>query len=44
MYTNSEINFQAYRNDLSRPSPEKDLTTFIDQMQRVSVQVGQSPK
>lgn len=40
MYTNSEINFQTYRNDLNRPSPEKDLSTFIDQMQRVSVQVG----
>lgn len=40
MFTNSDINFLAYRTDLSRPTPEKDLSTFIDQMQRVSVQVG----
>lgn len=39
MFTNSDINFLAYRTDLSRPTPEKDLSTFIDQMQRVSVQV-----
>lgn len=40
MFTNSEINFLAYRTDLSRPTPEKDLSTFIDQMQRVSVQAS----
>lgn len=40
MFTNSDINFLAYRTDLSRPTPEKDLSTFIDQMQRVSVQVS----
>lgn len=39
MFTNSDINFLAYRTELSRPTPEKDLSTFIDQMQRVSVQV-----
>lgn len=39
MFANSDINFLAYRTDLSRPTPEKDLSTFIDQMQRVSVQV-----
>lgn len=39
MFVNSEINFLAYRNDLSRSTPEKDLSTFIEQMQRVSVQV-----
>lgn len=39
MFSNSEINFLVYRNDLSRSTPEKDLSTFIDQMQRVSVQV-----
>lgn len=42
MFTNSDINFLAYRNDLSRPTPEKDLSTFIDQMQRVSVQIQES--
>lgn len=40
MFTNSDINFLAYRTDLSRPTPEKDLSTFIDQMQRVSVQAS----
>lgn len=39
MFTNSDINFLSYRTELSRPTPEKDLSTFIDQMQRVSVQV-----
>ncbi|XP_055313927.1 prominin-1-A isoform X2 [Sitodiplosis mosellana] len=42
MFTNSDINFLAYRTDLSRPTPEKDLSTFIDQMQRVSVQIQES--
>ncbi|XP_031635257.1 uncharacterized protein LOC116348398 isoform X2 [Contarinia nasturtii] len=42
MYTNSEINFLAYRTELSRPTPEKDLSMFIDQMQRVSVQIQES--
>lgn len=40
MFTNSDINFLAYRTDLGRLTPEKDLSTFIDQMQRVSVQVS----
>lgn len=42
MFSNSDVNFSLYRVDLSRPTPEKDLSTFIDQMQRVSVQVYQS--
>lgn len=42
MFTNSEINFALYRSDLSRPTPEKDLSTFIDQMQRVSVQIQEA--
>lgn len=39
MFANSDIDFNLYRAELSRPTPEKDLITFIDQMQRVSVQV-----
>lgn len=39
MFANSDITFNLYRAELSQATPEKDLTTFIDQMQRVSVQV-----
>lgn len=42
MFDNSGIDLQSYRADLSRASPEKDLSTFIDQMQRVSVQIQDS--
>ena len=34
------INFTSYRMELSHISPEKELTSFIDQMQRVSLQVN----
>lgn len=40
MFLNSDVNFNQYRNDLTQPTPEKDLTTFVDQMQRVSIQVN----
>lgn len=35
------INFTSYRMELSHISPEKELTSFIDQMQRVSLQVNE---
>lgn len=42
MFSNSNINFSSYRHELSHPTPEKDLSTFIEQMQRVSVQIQDS--
>lgn len=39
MFVNSNINLAAFRTELNTPSPEQDLSTFIDQMQRVSLQV-----
>lgn len=35
-----DINLAAYRNDINLPAPERDLATFIDQMQRVSLHVS----
>lgn len=40
MFVNSNINLAAFRTELNTPSPERDLSTFIDQMQRVSLQVS----
>lgn len=37
----SHVNLTKYRMDLSQAIPERDLATFIDQMQRVSLQVIQ---
>lgn len=42
MYVNANVDLAAYRADLSSPTPERDLSTFIDQVQRVSLQVGQT--
>lgn len=39
MMYESEINLTQYRFELNQISPEKDMITFIDQMQRVSLQV-----
>lgn len=39
MYLNTEVDLAAYRVDMNQPTPERDLATFIDQMQRVSLQV-----
>ncbi|XP_059607998.1 prominin-1-A [Phlebotomus argentipes] len=35
----SHVNLTRYRMQLSQATPERDLTTFIDQMQRVSLQI-----
>lgn len=35
-----DINLAAYRNDINLPAPERDMATFIDQMQRVSQHVS----
>lgn len=39
MYVNTEVDLSAYRLEMNQPTPERDLSTFIDQMQRVSLQV-----
>lgn len=39
MYISANIDLSAYRSELSSPTPERDLSTFIDQVQRVSLQV-----
>lgn len=39
MVENTDANFSMHRANLSQLTPEKDLMTFIDQMQRVSLQV-----
>lgn len=39
MYVNTEIDFSAYRLEINQETPERDLSTFIDQMQRVSLHV-----
>lgn len=36
----SSFNLTAYRATIGSPTPEKDLATFIEQMQRVALQVG----
>lgn len=40
MINDEMINFTSYRMELSHISPEKEMTSFIDQMQRVSLQVN----
>ncbi|XP_055627001.1 prominin-1 isoform X2 [Toxorhynchites rutilus septentrionalis] len=39
MLTDSDINLTAFRVDLTQLSPDKDVITFIDQLQRVSAQI-----
>lgn len=39
MLETADLNLTAYRNSINQPTPEKDLGTFIDQMQRVALQV-----
>ncbi|XP_037024841.1 prominin-1-A [Bradysia coprophila] len=39
MFVSANIDLAAYRTDLSSPTPERDLSTFIDQVQRVSLQI-----
>lgn len=39
MYLNTQIDLPKHRLELLQPAPERDLSTFIDQMQRVSLQV-----
>ncbi|XP_065083969.1 prominin-1-A isoform X1 [Ochlerotatus camptorhynchus] len=39
MLTDSDINLTAFRMDLTQISPDKDVITFIDQLQRVSAQI-----
>lgn len=40
MVTDATVNLTSYRLELVQLTPEKDLITFIDQMQRVSLQVS----
>ncbi|KAM7343526.1 prominin isoform 2-T2 [Cochliomyia hominivorax] len=35
----SSFNLTTYRSTIGAPTPEKDLATFIDQMQRVALQI-----
>ena len=44
MLHTSSFNMTTYRQSIGAPTPEKDLATFIDQMQRVALQVGESGK
>ncbi|XP_017838884.1 prominin-2 isoform X1 [Drosophila busckii] len=39
MLQTSAFNLTTYRNSVGAPTPEKDLATFIDQMQRVALQI-----
>lgn len=39
MLQTSSFNLTNYRSSVGAPTPEKDLATFIDQMQRVALQV-----
>ncbi|XP_055908397.1 prominin-1-A [Eupeodes corollae] len=39
MLHTSDFNLTSYRSSVSAPTPEKDLATFIDQMQRVALQI-----
>ncbi|XP_037918454.1 prominin-1-A isoform X2 [Hermetia illucens] len=39
MLETADLNLTAYRNSINQPTPEKDLGTFIDQMQRVALQI-----
>lgn len=40
MLQTSSFNLTTYRATIGAPTPEKDLATFIDQMQRVALQVS----
>lgn len=42
MFVSANVDLAAYRAEISSPTPERDLSTFIDQVQRVSLQVGGS--
>ncbi|XP_017125523.1 uncharacterized protein LOC108144876 isoform X2 [Drosophila elegans] len=39
MLQTSSFNLTTYRSSVGAPTPEKDLATFIDQMQRVALQI-----
>ncbi|KAH8401114.1 hypothetical protein KR009_003137 [Drosophila setifemur] len=39
MLQTSSFNLTTYRTSVGAPTPEKDLATFIDQMQRVALQI-----
>ncbi|XP_037950324.1 uncharacterized protein LOC119681255 [Teleopsis dalmanni] len=39
MLQTSSFNLTSYRASIGAPTPEKDLATFIDQMQRVALQI-----
>ncbi|XP_058830362.1 prominin-1 isoform X2 [Topomyia yanbarensis] len=39
MLNDSDVNLAAFRTDLTQLSPDKDVVTFIDQLQRVSAQI-----
>ncbi|XP_073845813.1 prominin isoform X2 [Musca autumnalis] len=39
MLQTSSFNLTTYRTTIGAPTPEKDLATFIDQMQRVALQI-----
>ncbi|XP_061400004.1 prominin-1-A [Musca vetustissima] len=39
MLQTSSFNLTTYRTSIGSPTPEKDLATFIDQMQRVALQI-----
>lgn len=43
MLQTSSFNLTTYRSSVGAPTPEKDLATFIDQMQRVALQVSATP-
>ncbi|KAL7022682.1 hypothetical protein ACKWTF_012345 [Chironomus riparius] len=40
LYHESNFNFTSFRLDIQQISPEKEMTNFIDQMQRVSLQIN----
>lgn len=39
MLVDSEVQIKTYRLVIGQPTPEKDIATFTDQMQRVSLQI-----
>lgn len=36
----ADANFTKFRNEISQTSPDKEITNFIDQLQRVSLQIS----
>lgn len=40
LYHDSKFNFTSFRVDIQQISPEKEMANFIDQMQRVSLQIN----